>query len=461
MKNILIVSDGFLYGGFETRTLRELIEAKKHHYNVFLACIDYNHKYNVFKQVLILKHPLSDYSDSIKTKNILATRDQIINFCKENHIDIIECHPYWCLLPTALAAEKLHIPITCTLHGVASGNFINPSLTNIGLRTIYYLTLKYGFDQIIAVAEYLFKQYSYLSSNIIITRNGIDVSEKPRPPYSPHDGYFCIASRLDVPKTKLIKEFLPTLHALPETQHVDIFGDGDQLDPLKTFVNQNHFNKISVKGWGRNLPQVFANNHYAAIFGMGQVVLEALNSNTPAGVLGYGGFAGLINGDKNLSYFAENNFTDWKTHKTDLKKELQKLKKNPDDYLLSYQEISKFNQSNIWDIHFKTEESFTYSEKPIFNTLNYLLDNHHNAKLDLKNFLSKTDLPNMQNDVVYQLFLENIKNGSKAIKVNELKQSNISKTIEIDTLKKELNNITSSGFWKATKPLREILNKLH
>ena len=460
MKNILIVSDGFLYGGFETRTLRELIEAKKHHYNVFLACINYNQKYNVFKQILMLKHPLSDYSDSIKTKNILITRDQIVNFCKKNHIDIIECHPYWCLVPATLAAEKLHIPITYTLHGVASGNFIAPSPTNIGLRTLYYLTLKYGFDQIIAVAEYLRNQYSYLSPNITITRNGVNIPEKPKPPYSPRNGHFCIASRLDIPKTKLIKDFLPTLHALTGVHHIDIFGDGDQLDSLKIFINKNHFDKVSIKGWQGDLPQVFSNNHYAAIFGMGQVVLEALSSNTPVGVLGYGGFAGFIN-NINLSYFAKNNFTDWKTHNIDLKKELQKLKKTPNEYLLSRQEISEFSQSNIWNSHFKAEKFLVYSEKPILNTLNRLFDNYQNLKLDLKNFLPKSDLPDTKHDAIYQLFLESIKNTSKAIEVDRLKQSDISKTIKINILKKELNNITSSGFWKATKPLREILNKLH
>ncbi|MBR2710066.1 glycosyltransferase [Candidatus Saccharibacteria bacterium] len=461
MKNILIISDGFLYGGFETRTLKELVEAKKHHYNIFLACIDYNQEENAFKQVLILKHPLSDYNDFIEIKDILATRDQIIDFCKKNRIDLIECHPYWCLLPATLAAEKLHIPTTCTLHGVTSGNFITPSPANIGLRTLYYLVFKYGFNQIIAVAEYLCKQYSYLSSNITITRNGINLTQKTRPRYSPRNGYFCIASRLDIPKTKLIEDFLPTLHALPEVYHIDIFGDGDQLGSLKSFIDQNRFNKISIKGWHKNLPQVFIDNHYTAIFGMGQVALEAFSSNTPVGILGYGGFAGLINKTKNLSYFMKNNFTDWKTYNIDLKKELQELKKNPNNYLLSYQEISKFDQSNIWNSHFKTEESLAHSEKPILNVLNHLLENHSNKDIDLKKFFSESDFPDTQSDTIYQLFLENIKNGLKANQVDKLKQSNVSKTAEINALKKEINDITNSGFWKTTKPLRKLLNKLH
>ena len=461
MKNILIISDGFLYGGFETRTLRELVEAKKHHYNIFLACINYNQEENAFKQVLILKHPLSDYDDFIESKNILETRDQIINFCKKNHIDLMECHPYWCLLPATLAAEKLRIPITCTLHGVTSGNFITPSPTNIGLRTLYYLVFKYGFDQIIAVAEYLCKQYAYLSPNITITRNGINLPEKTRPHYTPHNGSFCIASRLDIPKTRLIKDFLPTLHTLSEVHHIDIFGNGDQLESLKTFIELNHFFKVSIKGWQKNLPQVLTDNHYVAVFGMGQVALEAFSSNTPVGILGYGGFAGLINKTKNLSYFMKNNFTDWKTYNIDLKKELQELKKNPNNYLLSYQEISKFDQSNIWNSHFKTEESFSYSEKPILNILNHLLDTQPNKKMDLKNFLSKSDFPNTQNDVLYQLYLESIKNTIKANQISKLEQSNTSKATKIAALEKEINDITNSGFWKITKPMRKFLNKLH
>ena len=412
-----------------------------------MACKIFNEKHqSLFDKVVLLKDLDFNDTDIINIEKLLKTRNQIINFCKKNKIDLIECHPFQCSLSAVLAAEKLQIPISYTLHGVASGDFINP--TKIGLRASYYLALKYGFDQIFAVAEYLHEQYSYLSSNILIARNGTNldnykVKNRRRP-----NGNFCITSRLDIPKTQLILDFLPTLHKLDSVKKIDIFGDGESSKILIDFIKNHNLSKVYYHGWQENPVNNLSSNNYDAVFGMGRVILDAIKSNTPAGILGYGGFAGFIN-HHNLSYFMKNNLTDWKNHNNlDLKQEIDNLYKNPDSYIMTKKEIESLDSTTIWHDFIKTEKLLKFSEKPVIKTINYILEKTPSPTLNLNDFILTTNFENLQNDIIYQTFRDYI-------------YSSIKNDSEINSLKNSLNQITTSRFWKNTELLRQTLNVIH
>lgn len=449
MKNILITSDVFLNGGLETRLNDEVAEYKKHNYNVFLACKTLNEEYrDIFDDVLLLPEMTFDYTDEINSKELLSVRDKIIDFCKKHSVDLIECQPFWVTLPAALAAESLNIPVTYTLHGAASGNFANFSY--IGLYTVYYLTLKYGFDRVFAVAEHLQKQFSYLSQDITIVRNGMTTPATRRPSRktSRPNGHFCIASRLDIPKSKIIMDFLPIIHDIPAVKKIDIFGDGDCMDTLKGFVVSNNFDKVACCGWTNDLQKTIADNNYDAVFGMGRVVLDAISANTPVGILGFNGFVGFLC-HENIAHFANSNLTSWEKHDDiNLGDEIALVQKHPAKYSLSKEDLSLFDTRLIWSTYFKIESEVKHSSKPFLKFLNSALEGNSSSSFNFKKFVAETPLPIAENDVLYPAYLSSIFND-------------IEKNKKIESLEKTISEITNSGFWKATKPVRSVLGKLH
>lgn len=441
MKNVLIVSEAFLNGGLETRVQEEVAEYRRHRCKVFLATFNINRVHRkIFNKVLLLDAPQYN-TNSLDTGQLLATRDKLIQFCKKNAVDFIECQPFFCALPAVLAAEKLNIPITYTLHGVASANFVNIDLT--GLYALYYLVVKYGMDQIFAVAEYLQRQYAYLSSDIKIARNGILFGQKSRKGRraASKNKTFCIASRIDGPKTKIIEDFLPTLHACPEVKRIDIFGDGDSLPDLCDFVEKKHLNKVNVCGWNPDLSKTFAVNKYDAVFGMGRVTLNALSVSMPVGVLGYGGFAGFITAE-NIAQFAENNFTDWDTYdELDLRKEIKKVQKNPKNYILKKKELAPYDSDMIWKAHFEAEKNITFSPKPVIQKLNKVFEKNPSENFDLGFIFDEETFPMINNDAPYQLLCN--------------------KNSRVSYLEDSINDINNSRFWRLTKPIRKLLEKIH
>lgn len=444
MKNILIVSDSFTNGGLETRIKEEIIEYKKHHFKVYLACKNLNEDYrNCFEQILLLPDLPYSSNDNLHAENLLLTRDRIVSFCKKYSIDYIECQPFWCSLPAALAAEKLSIPISFTLHGTISGNFIGTSYP--GLNLVYYLTFKYGFDQIFGVAEYLKNMYSYLSPNIIVARNGINFgTSNPITKSKKTTGHFCIVSRIDALKIKPILDFLPQLHECPLVKKIDIIGDGDSLEKLQDFITQKDLYKAHLVGWKNDILKTILTKNYDAVFGMGRVVLDAVCANTPIGILGYGGFAGFLN-HQNLKYFAGNNLTDWEIYNDiSINHQIESIYKNPSRFLFSQKDISLFDNKAIWQAYFKTEAKIKYSKKPFLELLNSEIEKSSTPLLSIPDLIAKNHHPIIKNDYIYQSYC-----------------AFLSTSIENEKLKATLYEITNSKLWKTTKPLRKILSKKH
>lgn len=438
MKNILIVSDTFKKGGLESRVTEAIAYYRKHNYKVFLASISFNNAYKeLFDKIIQLDTPGNTIS------SILSTKEQIIKFCVANKIDFIECHPFILSLPTALAASELKIPTTYTLHGLTSGDFV--SNDQIELKKLYYLALRYGFDQIFAVAEYLNDIYSYLSPNIKIARNGTLFSGANIKQSTSPTGKIAIASRLDVPKTKLIIDFLKTIETIPEIKQVDIYGEGDSKDKLEEYIKTN--SKIKLCGWANDLTNQLKNNKYSVAFGMGRVIFDIIKAGIPAGILGYGGFIDIIN-NHNINKYAKTNLTSWETISDIQKHEIIKdALVSPKKYILSVNSLRMFDCKKIWNEYLSQEEKIIFEPKPVLDELNLILQ----AYVDLDPALTQFDKDfDASFDPVYYSLM-GISQQKSIILENEK---------EISVLKNQLNDILNSRFWRKTEKPRKLLHKV-
>ena len=316
-------------------------------------------------------------SSSIAAQEVLNDVDAICRFCLKNKIDYIDCHPFWCALPASLAANQLGIPISFTLHGEISANFI--SNKHLAAQALYDTVFSYGFDQIFAVAEYLTELYSYLP-NIKIVRNGLPINRLESQSFK-NTKKVAIASRLDEPKTKLIIDFLPTIYDSKAVEQVDIYGDGDHAEELKTFIAKNNMsNKINLCGWTKDFAQTIASKDYMLVLGMGRVVLEAMKSGVPVGILGYGGFAGFVNRN-NLLDFSKNNLTSWQESTRSFSTELKHLFKNPSNYFFKSSQLSIFNIESIWQQYYDFIKNIKHVENQNISTLYEWLSIHPNSNV--------------------------------------------------------------------------------
>ena len=445
MKNILFVSDAFLDGGLETRIAEQVIEYKKNGFNVSLICDsarihDKMPGFHSFK---------SDFNfipknGAFKVSQILESSKMISDYCKEHRIDFIECQPFWCLIPATIAAEECNIPISYTLHGTASGNFINPDFFEANI--VFYLCLCFGVDELVAVSERLAQLYSYVSRNILIARNNICFDNNLKNKMFSKNGCYAIGSRLDSPKTAPIKKFLLQICNISSTKRVDIYGDGDRKRNLANFIKKHNLgDKVYLRGWVSDLPATLNQNNYDCVFGIGRIVTDAIASHTPAGILGYGGFAGLIN-KENIQEFAATNFISWDHYDDDhLKTELRYLRENPKKYIFKPEDLILFNAESNWKKYLQIEQKVRSKKKPIVALLSSILEHHKDEELflgismveELINVLDKID-----KDAVVRI---DILHGYKRISQRRSEE-----------LTQNIQHIEQSLSWKVTKPLRKI-----
>lgn len=467
MKNILLVSDSFLKGGLESRIISQIEQLKKHHTNFYLACENLDESNRpLFKDILHLSNLQSLNNPNPPIKEIIKSRDLLIKFCKKNKIDFIDCQPFCCVLPAALCAQKNDTPISFTLHGVISGDFVDYKYPEI--RILFYIAMKYGIDQIFAVAEYLEDLYSFLSPNIFIARNGTSFQKSRNLKQSNSTGKFAIASRLDMPKTTIIMDFLPLIHDLKNINSIEIYGNGDSKNLLASFIKNSNLSKVSLKGWSNTLISDIRQGDYDAVFGMGKVVLDALNANVPIGVLGYGGFAGFITPDS-IKNFAKTNLTSWDQISTSkIKDAINEVQKHPEKFKLSLKDLSIFRDEQNWDNYFNYIKTIRPHNHQIIQHFNTVLDQYYktNRQLHISKLIQKLD-PLLQNtnDIFYKTLsmhnaLENqISELTNTINVKDEIIAQKDTTIEFQ--KNELASITNSNFWKISKPIRGTLSALH
>ena len=452
MKNILIVSDAFLQGGLESYIGEQTEAYKKHGVNSFLACENLNKNKSIPFEKIFTNFNFAPQNGQLASQSILKNSENLSKLCQENHIDYIECQPFWCLIPAAIAAQKNNIPISYTLHGTASGNFIDSSYYEACL--LFYICLCFGLDKIFAVSERLANIYSYASKDISISRNGIDTNNLPARKFS-ITNQFAIASRLDTPKTSVIKNFLPKIYRIKNAKKIHIYGDGDKAQELQNYIEKKNFSdKIKLLGWEPNLPHRLQQEQYDCVFGVGRIITDAISSATPAGILGYGGFTGIVN-KNNLNELAKTNFISWDTQNDQLlQEELDRLYKNPKNYIFSKDDLADLDATRNWRTHVEQIRKVKHQDNIIMDLVTDMLANHNNENL----LLDANLLPSFQQiltniDDSQLIYTGLLKTLYEKLTYQHAKQEN--------NLNAELQKIKSSTSWRITKPIRRIKDFLN
>ena len=308
-KNILIVSDVFRDGGLETQicTYRDTLAADRTFFyalGVYEGTIPLPEDKVFDGFAFTLDETLGDFVTNVR---------RLCEIIRENKIDLIHCHPFYCFYSAVFAAQLTKTPIVYFFHGIGSFNFRK--------SVIESLLFSYAFESGAVGEVFLVNRtgdgtFSRLGCpKECFLPNPIDVSRFPKATYIKNKTW-ALVSRLDAFKAEEIKALLLKKDEFG-IDKIDVVGDGAARAELEYFVAKEEIHGIQFLGYTSD---VFAsvNGKYNGVIGIGRVVLEALVMGLPAFLIGYGRVSGFV--DETLyRAICDYNFTSLNTEYTNHK----------------------------------------------------------------------------------------------------------------------------------------------
>ena len=351
MKSVLVVSDFFVGGGLETRILEQVKVYQQQGVKCYLAADEYSEKL-AEKFDGVLKLPLR----SSARKTIVSNVDALVNFCRDNGVEMIDAQPLYGVIAACFASAILHLPMSFTLHAP----YNMPWLADDPLMTWFHLALELRQPQIVLVAEYLNGVYpEFLAGkDIKVVRNGIILPEKTAQKAKGRKWIF--ASRLSGPKHELPLGAIPVLEKAG-VEELDIFGRGDDEKHVSDFAeaynaDTTHKLKVNFRGWCNSVVSKILQGDYEGGIGMDRVAVEMMSTGLPVVILGYGGLTEGVSADNFEKLIQDNWSSQEKFTEAEMIRNVEKVRENPEKYNMREMVAEKLDSEKIWTERLKDIE---------------------------------------------------------------------------------------------------------
>ncbi len=358
-KSILIVVENFLNGGLETHIEGEIRQLIKRGWEVHVVAGNYGGGLDELN--------ISSLNTSIPVRrgmtvnNLKQAVNEIEEIINKNKVSIVHAHPFLSELPSVIAAARQNVPCVTTLHGPASVSDYNNNL----LSDLFSVVIMSESSAVIAVSEEtadLVRQIG-INKNLVVIPNAVSVCRTLWSEDKARVDHWLICSRLDNLKVVGVKEFIS--QASQNGISVSVAGDGEALDSLKKWCNEQGIAKIEFLGHVNNPQRLM--RQYSGVAGMGRVVLESLICGCPTCLVGYDGVKALIQNvdilDKaSLANFSGRNFDNESEDKI---KEMfnDRLTVESDDILRVVEK--KYKEEAVWNKFIKVCERARVSNRSI------------------------------------------------------------------------------------------------
>ena len=301
MKNILIVSENFTYGGLETQIYtmyQESLKNKKA--NLFFSFGNYNNEWDFPKEITYTGF---NYNFNCTVSQFISDVDRLLKIIEKHKINIIHVHPFFSVYPAVIAAQIAQIPVVYTYHGYGSINFPFDF-------SCQYL-LEYCFDELFSHIFFVYNDISkYMNGNFRIPTcsflpNPINLDDyNLTKPKSNHEWVY--VSRISADKIDGIELIMNNLDNF-NISKLHIYGTGDKKEWLKDFIASKKLSKrVILHDYSYKINEEI-NGKYNGIFGMGRAALEGASMGLPVCIVGYGKIYGIIKKD-NIKEVIDNNF---------------------------------------------------------------------------------------------------------------------------------------------------------
>lgn len=344
MKNILVTTELFTLGGLETHVKGEIYQLSKLGCKVHLAVGAQYSDELVPDQVLSVTSGL-EMGPRSSISDLVGSVEKLRALIREEKIECVHAHPFTSLIPSFIAAELERVPFALTLHGPASvGGHYGP-IYDFLFRSI--ILPNSGLAAVVSeeVAELV---QPYVSENAIcVIRNAVDIDALGGRCSSKCDPRWLIVGRLDEFKAPGIADLVRKAKSIGVPGVVIIGSGSAQQDLARTIDLEGLGSFVEFLGARPDVTELMPT--FAAVAGMGRVVLEAVACGKPVILTGYDGVKGLL--DERLFLRAKDaNFSGRNLHTVDaetLSEQIKVLHKGwaeRDLMLLS----DEFSESAAW-----------------------------------------------------------------------------------------------------------------
>ena len=448
-KRVLIVSDNFVGGGLENRILGQLDCYSSEKIKAYLACGVFNNEFLSYFEKVLKCDSSGWYGAPIG--RILKQAQEIYDFCVENRIGRIECHPWNLAFPAALAANRLRIPISLTLHGKTSV----VKYDNFFLDTMQ----RHGFDEINIVGEHIRDEAEecFVNNTINVLPNSIKI-ETHQVAARARLGYWACISRLDKIKAGLIMEALKIMDAAGVISVIEIFGGGDGEPWLLEEAKKLKKIKVLLRGWTSDAVETLKEGGYCCFLGMGLSAMEAASLDIPVMILGYDGPYLEALSRESFEKIKNNNFTGFGLRpKKQVLRELKDLGDNKPNYKVGSLVKEKCSREVVWGSYLSRINSLEWKKKPALDYLESFAKRAENKNCDIFDrgqqfaFCEGGSRGHYFDEGDLTFFIQSMSKWYR-----ELYEENTNKDRRIKKLESDIANMHESTSWKITKPLRDI-----
>lgn len=341
--NVLQVTDRYSEGGLEKfiDLFSSELACQGHRSYLAVGTLDASEA-SLLSQTAIFEDFGFKYGVSESVQSYLEDIDRLCQIILECRIDLVLIHPFYSLYPAVAAAQLSKVPVAFVLHGLISASY---PLT-FSEHALYRLAVDSSINCLFSVQRML---GATVTKNVPVyhLKNPIDHLEM-RPCESDllKSKKWAICSRIDSYKVESIKRFLLWLPEL-EIEHVDVYGDGDCLEQLQSFVEAAGLSHMISWHSFDLLWREKVREKNCGVIGLGRVAIEALAINLPVIMLSVDGNPyGLIDHalfdqskDANFSRADISTLSDPKQ----LQSQLDCLMSDPSPFLLGADALSQFS----------------------------------------------------------------------------------------------------------------------
>ncbi|MEM3658531.1 MAG: glycosyltransferase [Candidatus Hadarchaeum sp.] len=399
--------------------------------------------------------------------------------------DVVHLHPFFSVIVGSLASSVEGRPYVVTVHG--PGNLV------LGYEEPYcfmFVTAVNSAARIFCVSEETADLVLSVTDDVVvkILRNPVDL-DVFRPAETSRGGRVAVCGRLDREKIRGVRAFLESLAGCHYwgTKEVDIFGDGDGMDELREplSVAEESGWKVRFMGWSDGLASALAEG-YSVVAGMGRVMLEGMAMKLPCLLLGYDGIKGWIK-PENVERYARRNFSGRYEANVDLADTLREeivpneiereglrlwVERNcdcrmvTDRYLDEIRKVQTRRSSDLewllWALEAAPEDlrSEPILDSTVFSRLLRRAP-HPRMRSGWNMYRAEGGMPGVRSFVetvrgldqgmADELEVLRVERDELRGKVASLEQTVNFHNAEIHNLKRELNRIYDSGFWRIAR----------
>lgn len=439
-------------GGVETAALNQLIELSNRGFKVVVLAKDGLYRTEFEKYGAIFE----EFEFTVGNKYDLEKINRVMKILEKYDVEQVHIHQFDCINTMFPACIIKNIPYVAYTHTGILGVYDWFENSYVCYKNMFKLYFKCA-EKIVSITEQAKKEnqnkYEIDDNKYIVIKNSINFNDNSlKETYIPEKiEKFLIVSRFSNEKMISIKNSIlifKEYYKINPNARLTIVGNGECKETIEKEIKDIK-QAVDFLGERNDVMKIIAKND--VILALDRCVLEAVVMKKIAVISGYDDIKGIVTPEI-IEKVSDNNFSGRNI-------ETQKI-----ENVIKF--LSELKPEKIKEI---VEKNYNFAYENLNSSKNiYVIENTDNSKSNLNPIDAMSEIIELQN-----LYAEHIKYTNNLYaeckktqkwledKIDNHDKENLEKLnqkqIEIDNLKKEINNIYQSKTWKVAEKMRKMI----